>query len=471
MSLLNRHLLHATSGPFLFGFFVATFVLIIDILYRFVELFVSKGVPFTMALEVLFLSLGHTFALSVPMAVLIGVLMGIGQLAADSEITAMKASGVGLAKILKPLLGGALLITLSMTAYNHYIFPHSNHRLANLLYDIHHTRPMMEIREQMFTEITPEFTIFVETKDDITNEITGVIILQREDPTAKAPTMTTAERGRIVPMHSIDALKIELEDGEIHELPDADDLTRYNITRFQRHIILKKNVKRDFQDSQRTSRGDREMDLTQLLAAAREQRANRDNAMSANLKTARELAERQWTLLSPPGRLDRITRPGRTTGSIPVNERRTMLRSTRHEVERVSRSNGFQRNVLLNYEKRENAYMVEFHKKFAIPFACMVFVLLGLPMAVTTARSGKGVSMGVALGVYLVYYLFLVGGEKMADRGRLDPALAMWMANIVLTIVGVLVFTRTVREGSLLPARWLPAPRQQDQKINRDTTP
>lgn len=458
MSLLNRHLLRATAGPFLFGFFVVTFVLIIDILYRFVELFVSKGVPFPLAAEVLLLSLGHTFALSVPMAVLIGVLMGVGQLAADAEITAMKASGVGLYRILRPLLGGALVVTMALTAYNHFVFPRSNHRLANLLYDIHHTRPMMEVREQMFTEITPDFTIFVEHKDDRTNEIAGVVILEKEDPASQIPTMTTAERGRIIPLHESDALRVELEDGEIHDLPDQKDLSRYSVTRFQRHVINVKDVERDFKESGRTSRGDREMDLVQLLDAAREERRNREQAVAQNVETAAELAARQWTLLDPEERVARITRPGRDQGRIPVNERRAMLKATRQEVDRVARANGFQRNILRNYQQRENQYMVEFHKKFAIPVACLVFVLLGLPMAVTTARSGKGVSMGLALGVYLVYYLFLVGGEKMADRGRLDPALAMWMADAVLGALGVLILVRTVREGSLLPSRRRRAP-------------
>lgn len=459
MSLLNRHLLRATAGPFLFGFFVVTFVLIIDILYKFVELFVSKGVPFPLAAEVLLLSLGHTFALSVPMAVLIGVLMGVGQLAADSEITAMKASGIGLYRILRPLLGGALLVTVALTAYNHFVFPRSNHRLANLLYDIHHTRPMMEVREQMFTEITPDFTIFVEHKDDRTNEIAGVVILEKEDPTSQVPTMTTAERGRIIPLHESDALRVELEDGEIHDLPDQKDLSRYSVTRFKRHVINVADVERDFRESGRTSRGDREMDLLQLLDAARAERENRDKAIAQNVKTAAELAAKQWALLDPAGRAARITRPGRDQGRIPVNERRSMLRNTQQEVTRVARANGFQRNILRNYEQRENQYMVEFHKKFAIPVACLVFVLLGLPMAVTTARSGKGVSMGLALAVYLVYYLFLVGGEKLADRGRLDPAVAMWLADAVLGALGVLILVRTVREGSLFPSlRRRPAP-------------
>lgn len=454
MSLIHRHLLRATAGPFLFGFFVATFVLIIDILYRYVELFVSKGVPFSMATEVLLLSLGHTFALSVPMAVLIGVLMGVGQLAADSEITAMKASGVGLYQILRPLLAGALVVTLGMTAYNHYVFPKSNHRLANLLYDINHKRPMLEVREQMFTDLSQDLTIFVREKDDITNKITDVVIIERDGPGDPAPTVTTAERGTIVPLYDTDAMRIELEDGEIHEFPDREDLERYSVTRFGRHHLHLADMERDFRESNRKSRGDREMDLTQLLDAARQERENRETTIATNLATAADLAARQWRMLATETRAERIGRRNERTHSLPVQRRRSMVDATRSDVSRVKRTAGFQsEDVLRTYRARENRFLVEFHKKFAIPTACLVFVLLGLPMAVTTARSGKGVSLSLALLLYLVYYLFLIGGEKMADRGRVDPGLAMWAANVVLAAIGVPLLIRTEREGTPLRLR------------------
>ena len=106
MLLIYRHLLASVTGPFFFGLFVITFLLMIDILFKYVDLFVSKGVPFLLATKFLILSLGHMFALSVPMAVLIGILMSIAQLASDQEITAMKATGISLWKILAPLVRG-----------------------------------------------------------------------------------------------------------------------------------------------------------------------------------------------------------------------------------------------------------------------------------------------------------------------------------------------------------------------------
>ena len=133
MLLIYRHLLASVTGPFFFGLFVITFLLMIDILFKYVDLFVSKGVPFFMATKFLLLSLGHMFALSIPMAVLIGILMSISQLATDQEITALKANGISLWKILAPLLVWASLVGACLTAYNHFIFPESNHTNNNSL--------------------------------------------------------------------------------------------------------------------------------------------------------------------------------------------------------------------------------------------------------------------------------------------------------------------------------------------------
>ncbi len=196
MYLINRHLLSTATGPFFFGWFVITFLLMIEILFRYVDLFVSKGVPFWMATKVLALSLGHTFALSVPMAVLIAILMGVGQLATDHEITAMKASGIGLWAVLRPLILGAFVISVGLTAYNHYVFPKSNHMLASLLFDINRKKPMLEIREQQWTEMSDHTTIHVVGKDDLTGRIEDVTIFEKEEPGRPLPPgLTMADLG------------------------------------------------------------------------------------------------------------------------------------------------------------------------------------------------------------------------------------------------------------------------------------
>ena len=104
MSLIDRHILRTFTPPFFFGLSVTTFILMIDVLQKYVDLFLDKGIQLLIVAEVLLLSLGHIFALTVPMGILIGVLMAIGHLASDNEITALKANGVSLYRIAAPLI-------------------------------------------------------------------------------------------------------------------------------------------------------------------------------------------------------------------------------------------------------------------------------------------------------------------------------------------------------------------------------
>jgi lipopolysaccharide export system permease protein len=462
MYLIYRHLLRSAAGPFAFGFFVITFLLMIDILYKYIDLFVSKGVPFTIATKVLALSLGHTFALSVPMAVLIAILMSVGQLAADHEITAMKASGISLWAVLAPLLLGAGGIALGLTAYNHFVFPESNHTLANLLYDIGRKKPMLEIREQMFTDLSDRMTIFVKSKDDLTGRIEDVTIFEKKEPSDPSPRLTTAAWGRIIAEHEADAMLIELHDGEIHEVPDTDEPLKYQIVRFRQHDLYLTEMERDFRESDRKARSDREMNLTDLWHAAAAEQVKQDKVAARVAEIGGKVVDAQWQLLDPSTRAQAV---GIARGQhIAHNEayRAKKIKATRRKVEMAADQMRYQEKIRDSYRVRENRYLVEFHKKFAIPFACVVFALLGVPMAVTTSRSGKGVSVSMALAVYLIYYLFLVGGEKFADRGKLDPALAMWMANLVLVAIGIPIFWRTLREGRLFSFTLRP-PRPRDQ--------
>ena len=474
MYLIYKHLLTNAAGPFFFGWFVITFLLMIDVLFRYVDLFVSKGVPFFLATKVLTLSLGYTFALSVPMAVLIAVLMSVGQLAADHEITAMKACGISLWSVLRPLMFGAVLITGTLMAYNHYVFPKSNHTLANLLYDINRKKPMLEIRENQFTTMSDRMSIFVAKKDDLTGEILDVKIFEKEQPGDLSPRLTIATRGRIVPDHETNSMLIELYDGEIHEVPDKEQPDKYQVTRFGQTNLYLENMERDFKESGREARGDREMDLNALKAAAAKEQEHQAKVGTRIVALTEDFIVKQlrgWE----PARRDLFW--GKTTAPPAGPDRDAFLerkfRKTRTQISRIIEQSEHQSRLLESYQARENRYNVEFQKKFAIPVACMVFVLVGIPMAVTTSRSGKGVSVSLALAIFLIYYAFLMGGEKLADKGKMDPIVAMWSANALLLGLGIPMFIRAVRESSLFsianPIRFPFGNKAGNQTRTRDT--
>ncbi len=385
------------------------------------------------------------------MSVLIAVLMGVGQLAADNEITALKASGIGLWTVLRPLFLAGLLVFVAQTAYNHFIFPKANHALANLSYDISRSKPMLEIQERRFTEMSDKMTIFVKEKDDLTGRIEDVTIIEKAKPGELSPRVTLATWGTIIPDHESDSMLIELHDGEIHDRPDKENPEKYQINRFKKYNLTLDNVERDFRESDRKSKSDREMDLKELWAAAKVQKQRQLEVDDQVRGLADNVLKWQFGLLSPKKR-DMILGVREAPSNKTNRERwlRKKFRTTRQKVQRAVDQAGYQGKIKQDYRTKQFRYLVEFHKKFSIPFACVVFTLVGVPMAVTTSRSGKGVSVSLAIAVFLVYYLFLMGGERFADRGMLDPFIAMWSANILLLIVGIPIFFKTVREGSLL---------------------
>ena len=464
MYLIYRHLLRAAAGPFFFGLFVITFLLMINVLFQFVDLFVTKGVPFLTALKFLGLSLGHTFALSVPMSVLISVLMGVGQLSADNEITALKANGISLWTVLAPLLLGGLAIFGLQTAYNHYIFPKSNHALASLTYNIARSRPMLEIQERRFTDLNDRMTIYVKEKDDLTGRIEDVTIFEKKKPDDLTPRLTLATWGTIIPDHANDSMLLELHDGEIHDRPDKDNPDKYQINRFEKYNLTLSNVETDLKDKEKKHKSDREMDLKELLEAAGRHKEREVEVHEQVTGLGRNLLKWQMNLLDPrtrPTLLGNLSLPEEKNARISYLE--TKFRATRLKAERTVDQAGYQEKILESHRIKENRFMVEFHKKFAIPFACVVFTLLGVPMAVTASRSGKGVSVSLAIVIFLVYYMLLMGGENFSDRGLLNPIIAMWSANAVLLLVGIPIFMKTIREGSLLSFTLRPSPTDTDE--------
>lgn len=113
-------------------------------------------------------------------------------------------------------------------------------------------------------------------------------------------------------------------------------------------------------------------------------------------------------------------------------------------------------------QRQRNSFLVEYHKKFAIPIACIVFVLIGAPIGVRSRRGGYGFAMGMSALVFVFYYLALTGGEDLADRRLLPPWLSMWLANLVFFAFGAWLLRRTARETArgrfllfrLIPRRW-----------------
>jgi lipopolysaccharide export system permease protein len=428
-----------------------------DFLLRYIDMFLTKGVSFFVVLQTFVLSLGHMFALIIPMAVLPATLMTYGALAGENEITAMRANGISLYRMILPTVLIGILLAISMMAYNNYVLPESNHKLLNLLIDIRKKKPTVEVTENVFINAFDGYTIYVREKNDKTGDIRDIQIFRHHEGRA-LPTTIIAEEGHLQYLEESHVLRFELSNGEIHEMPQGSDPSTYRRTEFKNYVINIEDVDRSLKRSERSYRGDREMSVRMMQDRIDEIRGD---IITVETKMA-EMAEAQmhaiFELLDPAARDtllgDANSSSSGGTGAGPRNPRvQVVSASTNIPVPRskpavTRKALESQREIKASYLKQINRYRVEIHKKFSIPFACVIFVLVGSPLAIRLGKSGMNVAIGLSILVFLVYYVCLIGGEKLADRRYVSPVIAMWVPNVIFGVAALLLIRKASQEQS-----------------------
>ena len=457
MRILRTYILRQHLVPFLLGFGVVTFILEMDVLFDYLDLIVNRGVAPGIVLQLFGLSLGYILALSIPCAVLVAVLMTFGRLSQDNEITALRASGVNLASVLTGPLAAALLLAGLMTVFNNYVLPETNHAFAALIVDISRMRPTVKLQEGVFVNDFPGYNLLVQRVNGRTSEMRGITIYQT-NPNGP-PTTILARRGTLRYTPDGGTAVLSLQDGEIHEIPNEapqDGARKYRRLVFKTHVLYIAGVGGMLERSIGNSRSDREMSAASLIAERSkfEQQYRIERGHRVERLEALGLTEAEFRRFAPDqpqwvtGLLSTLRWMGRRRD--PFEQLGERDAAIRNEVEMWA----IERDALM---RRMATLSVEIHKKFSLPAACFVFVLVGAPIGMRVRRAGPAVAF-VSIIFFLFYYMCLVGGEELANRLLLPPWLAMWLANIVIGWFGIR-WTLEACELRRSPRRALPGTR------------
>jgi lipopolysaccharide export system permease protein len=249
---------------------------------------------------------------------------------------------------------------------------------------------------------------------------------------------------------------MDLNTGEIHETSSNNNKV-YRRLNFIKHRILMDASQFSFQQSAPgEERGDRELsaqDMIVIVDSLERIRNNFSNRLQNASNDFFDIKNFKSSGIAHSIHNDELA-------SIRVNERIT------------SAKNVILTNVdNLKFNKEEiNKYWVEIHKKYSLPAACVIFILIGAPLGMMTRKGGIGVAAGISIIFFLIYWAFLIGGEKLSDRGLLSPFLGMWSANIVLGIFGIILTVKTARETITLDFTFLQRLIPKNWRIQKDET-
>jgi len=455
--ILSRYILRQHIPPLCYAIAALTFAMLVNQVAKQFGNFVGKGLPWSVIFEVFALSIPFIVAMTLPMAVLVAVLYTFSHLAADNEVTAMKANGISVGRIMTPVLGGAAIMAVISLFWNDQVLPRSNHTLRTLLVDIQRKKPTFQLKEQVINEVVPgQFFLRAARIDPAANTLNDVTIYDLQDPDRRR--IITADSGRMAYTGGGTDLYLTLRDGEVHEIKRAVP-DNFNRTFYSTNRIKVAGVSNTFEPTKNDEyRSDREMGICAMQdVVARAQkdlgrvRIDATNSVKAELRRVARLAPLRPT----PAVADTASlRPSlycRVLGAIQgIFTPRTAQAAEPRAVSAVQdvTSPAAYAQRLKAARQRAAIYEVEIQKKLAISAACIIFALLGVPLAIRYPRGGVGLVIGTSLAVFSVYYVGLIGGEEFGDRLIVPPFFAMWTPNVIFLIVSIPLLWTARHAGS-----------------------
>src|SRR5438477_2191166 len=300
--ILSRYILWQHLPPLGYALAALTCAMLVNQIAKQFGNFVGKGLPWSIVFEVFALSIPFIVAMTLPMAVLVAVLYTFSHFAADNEVTAMKASGISIGRLLLPVLGGATLVALIAFAWNDQLLPRSNHALRTLLVDIQRKKPTFQLKEQVINEVVAgQFFLRAARIDPAANTLSDVTIYDLEDPDRRR--IILADSGRMAYTSGGTDLYLTLRDGEVHEIKRTDP-EHFNRTFYTVNRIKVVGVSNTFEPTKNDEyRGDREMTICQMqdivARAQRDQERARSEALIAVLTELRHTAKLPPPAVSP----------------------------------------------------------------------------------------------------------------------------------------------------------------------------
>jgi lipopolysaccharide export system permease protein len=469
VKILTKYILKEHLAPLLFSLSALTSLLLLNYIAKQFGQLVGKGLPWRVIAEFMLLSVPFTVAMTLPMAVLVSTLHAFSRMASENEITAFKASGIALQKLMIPVIIAASFFTVSMVWFNDQVLPAANHRLTTLGNDIARKKPTFALKEQVINEIAPGRLFLRTARLFENNRMRDVAIYDMSDPQTR--TTIRADSGVLELSPNSEDLLLTLFHGNWTVIK-PEEPTRLQRVFFNTDFVKVRNVGNTLQIDTvgGGEKSDREMTVCELqrrvarLVRARDSVFRSlqalDYTVARTVKTpgatgglgslychklpgptlvrtasAAELplqqAAQQPAAQQPP--------PAKMLTPLPEAPPPPNFRAG--QAEQLKIQIGLAQNTI-------NGDQVEIEKKFSIAAACVIFVLLGAPIALRFPRGGVGLTIGVSLGVFGLYYVGLVAGEALARDDRIRPFWAMWSTNLLLLAVGLFLTSRLGREGS-----------------------
>lgn len=434
------------------------FVLLMLFLFKYIDDLIGKGFEWYIIMELMMYSSATNVAMALPLSVLLSSIMTYGSLGENYELVAIKSAGISLGRALYPMIIVVGILSISAFLFSDYMLPVANLKYYSLLYDARHQKSAFLIKEGVFNNSFPGYSIRVGRKGEDGNTLYNIMIYQKIDPQSSNMNDILAQEGVMYRSPDNSSLVLHLKNGIMYEEDKSEHGydPRQTLKRFRFKSRTQKFDLSSFK-MQRTNESDFQgvfqmMDL-KLLNRTRD-------SLERQIKAS---VQNNFGLIAPYFRYFLTPhKPVKGVEFIKGNPRHLALQTHDQQVSilsnALSEARGINDQITTRVKQLEEVSrsmrnsQVEYQKKFTLSAACLALFLIGAPLGAIIRKGGLGLPVVVAVAFFLIYYIISTIGEKFVKDGDLSPVIGMWIAIAVLTPIGIFLSYKAANDSVLFDA-------------------
>lgn len=463
MKKLHWYILSSFIGPLISTFVIVTVILIMQVIFVYIDDMVGKGLSVWIIMKLLIYVSASLIPTALPLSILLASIITFGNLGEHSELIAIKAAGISLAKAMQPIIIFMVILCYLTFLFSNYVIPYSNFRWKNLMYNIRVKKPTLSLTPGTFNTDVEGLSIKVEKKNGDTGEIEGVLIYQHKKYVGNVKCIT-AERGSMKFYEKSNQLVMTLINGYTYEEAQNNSGNKQQSTY---EPFIKTSFKKQVVHFDVSSLNN--IDLSQSKFNDNKTMLNIEQ-LSSRLESIRKegiISQKRFSQQSVKDLYPDLTRTKDSiylenkiiynSNNLPSvyemvskQEKLSLIKQTQVQIESILRDLNNEGKSNRYYKKEIVGYILEIHRKYSLSFACIVLFFIGAPLGAIIRKGGFGFPVLFAISIFIIYQMIFMISQRVANSLSMDPILARWLPSLILLPFGLFLTRQATSESKIL---------------------
>jgi lipopolysaccharide export system permease protein len=445
-------------------FFIVMFILLMQFLWKYIDDLVGKGLEVNVIIELLVYASAGLVPMALPLSTLLASLMTLGNLGENNELLAMKSAGISLPRIMLPLIFITILISGGGFFFSNNVLPYTNLKMSTLLWDVKQQRPDLSIRVGVFNDDIEGYSIKIANRDQRTNLMEDIIIYDHRSKEGNLVVtvadsgymhLTKDEKYMVVTLYSGYSYEEMLESRAVRRSNNRKFPSRRN--KFEEQVVLLEL------EGFGLERSNEDLFKSSFHALNLQQLSHVQDSLANEISKRQQAAKQSWVRSTVTQNPFSLTRDSMAKITFTLNADSLMASFSEKQqhgiIERaLSNARSAKNSVastasdIKSRSKHKVRHTIEWHRKFALSFACFVFFFIGAPLGAIIRKGGLGMPVVVSVLFFVVYYVISLSGEKFARELMWDPHVGMWVSSFILLPLGVFLSYKATADSVIMNA-------------------